>query len=96
MVKHVVCFKLNNSTNEEKNSAKEILMSMKGKVPTVIDIEVGTDFLCSSRSYDVFLVVTLKDKVALEEYQADAYHCDIVKTYMHAHVSSSVAIDYEL
>ena len=96
MVKHVVCFKLNNSTEEEKAAAKEKLMSMVGKVPTVLDIEVGTDFLCSARSYDVFLIVTLKDKAALDEYQADPYHCDVVKTYMNAHVSSSVAIDYEI
>ena len=96
MIKHVVCFKLNENTESEKAAAKEILLSMVGNVPTVLDIEVGTDFLCSPRSYDVFLQVTLKDKAALDEYQADSYHCDVVKTYMHAHVSSSVAIDYEL
>ena len=62
----------------------------------MLDIEVGTDFLGSPRSYDVFLQVTLKDRAALDEYQADAYHCDVVKTYMHAHVASSVALDYEL
>ena len=96
MIKHIVCFKLNESTEAEKKAAKEMLLSMVGKVPTVLGIEVGTDFLCSPRSYDVFLQVTLKDKAALDEYQADAYHCDVVKTYMHAHVSSSVAIEYEI
>ena len=60
MIKHVVCFKLNNNTNEEKQAAKDMLMSMVGKVPTILDIEVGTDFLCSARSYDIFLQVTLK------------------------------------
>ena len=96
MIKHIVCFKLNDNSEAEKNAAKEVLLSMDGKVPTVIGIEVGTDFLGSPRSYDVFLQVTLKDRAALDEYQADAYHCDVVKKYMHAHVSSSVALDYEL
>ncbi len=96
MIKHVVCFKLNNNTNEEKQAAKDMLMSMVGKVPTILDIEVGTDFLCSARSYDIFLQVTLKDKAALDEYQTDSYHCDVVKEYMHKHVCSSVAIDYEI
>ena len=96
MVKHIVCFKLNNNTAEEKNAAKEMLLSMVGKVPTILDIEVGTDFLCSARSYDVFLQVTLKDRAALDEYQKDEYHCEVVKTYMHAHVSASVALDYEI
>ncbi len=96
MVKHIVCFKLSNNTAEEKNAAKDMLLSMVGKVPTIIDIEVGTDFLCSARSYDVFLQVTLKDKLALDEYQKDKYHCEVVKAYMHAHVSASVALDYEI
>ena len=59
MIKHIVCFKLNESTEAEKKAAKEMLLSMVGKVPTVLGIEVGTDFLCSPRSYDVFLQVTL-------------------------------------
>ena len=79
MIKHVVCFKLNNSSVEEKEAAKEILMSMVGNVPTVLDIEVGTDFLCSDRSFDIFLQVTLKDRNALDEYQKDEYHCNVVK-----------------
>lgn len=96
MIKHIVCFKLNNNTPEEKKAAKDILLSMVGKVPMMRAIEVGTDFLCSARSYDIFLQVTLDDRAALDAYQADEYHCGVVKEYMHAHTSSSVAIDYEI
>lgn len=94
MIKHVVCFKLINNSDEEKKNAKEMLLSMVGMVPTVKGIEVGIDFLGSQRSYDIILQVTLENEKALEEYQNDRYHCDVVKTYMHAHVSSSVAVDY--
>ena len=96
MIKHIVCFKLACNSQQEKDSAKEVLLSMKGKVPTVLDIEVGTDFLGSARSYDVILQVVLQDRNALAEYQKDEYHCSVVKKYMHAHVCSSVAIDYDL
>lgn len=96
MIKHVVCFKLNNNTPEEKQAAKDILLSMVGKVPTILDIEVGTDFLCSARSYDIFLQVKLKDKAALDEYQADEYHCGVVKAYFNKHAASVVAVDYEI
>ena len=95
MVKHIVCFKLNESSQEQKQKAKEILLSMRERVPMIIDMEVGTDFLCSERSYDIFLSVTLENKEALDDYQKDAYHCDVVKTYMHANVSASVAVDFE-
>ena len=39
MIKHVVCFKLNEGESPEK--AKEVLLSMKGNVPMLKDIEVG-------------------------------------------------------
>ncbi len=96
MIKHIVCFKLNENTDEQKNAAKEVLLSMVGKVPQIKEIEVGTDFLGSARSYDIVLQVKLESREALDAYQADPYHCDVVKTYMHAHASSTVAIDYDI
>ena len=94
MIKHVVCFKLKEGESPEK--AKEVLLSMKGNVPMLRDIEVGTDLLHSERSYDVYLSVILDDMKALEEYQKDPYHVNVVKKYMHAHVETSVAVDYEI
>ncbi len=94
MIKHVVCFKLNEGENPEK--AKEVLMSMKGKVPMLREIEVGVDVLHSERSFDVYLSVVLDDMNALEEYQNDKYHCEVVKAYMHKVRKSSVAIDFEI
>lgn len=96
MIKHIVCFKLAQNTDEEKKTAKDVLLSMTGKVPQIREIEVGTDFLGSPRSYDVILQVTLDDRAALDAYQADEYHCGVVKTYMHAHTSGSVSLDYEI
>ena len=96
MIKHVVCFKLKNNSLEEKNKAKEVLLSMKGNVPLIKDIQVGVDFLGSARSYDVILEVVLENKEALEAYQNDSYHCNVVKKQMHAVREASVAIDYEL
>lgn len=92
MIKHIVCFKLKKGEDAER--AAEILRSMKGKVPQIIDIEVGVDFLKSERSYDVILQVTVKDESALSAYQEDGYHCGVVKKYMHAVRESSVAVDY--
>lgn len=96
MIKHIVCFKLNDSSDEQKQAAKDILLSMNGNVPQIRSIEVGTDFLCSPRSYDVILQVTLDDRDALDAYQQDPYHCEVVKAYMHKNAASSVALDYSL
>ena len=92
MVKHVVCFKLKQGESVDK--AVEVLSSMRGNVPMLIDMEVGKDFLHSPRSYDIILSVVLKDEKDLDTYQNDAYHCGVVKKHMHAVVESSVAVDF--
>lgn len=96
MIKHIVCFKLAEPTPENCQKAAEVLRSMKGNVPELIEIEVGVDFLHSPRSYDVILQVTLASREALDAYQNDPYHVSVVKAHMHAVVASSVAIDYDL
>ena len=68
---------------------------MEGKVPELRSIEVGVDFLHSERSYDLALIVTVDNKEALESYQRDSYHCQVVKPHMHAVRSGSVALDFE-
>ena len=95
MIKHIVCFKLKDNSLENCEKAKEVLMSMKGNVPMIKDIEVGIDFLHSARSYDVILQVTM-EKEMLEAYQADPYHVSVVKKHMHAVRETSVAVDYEI
>jgi len=94
MIKHIVCFKLNEGESPEK--AKEVLLSMQGNVPMLRGIEVGVDFLHSNRSYDVILQVLLDDEKALSDYQVDPYHVSVVKKHMHAVTKTSVAVDYKL
>ena len=94
MIKHIVCFKLKEGESVDK--AIEVLKSMEGNVPSALKIEVGKDFLHSTRSYDIILQVTLKDRKALDEYQNYPYHCSVVKTHMHAVRESSVAVDYDI
>ena len=44
MIKHVVCFKIKEEYKNRIEEAKKTLLSMKGKVPTALDIKVGIDF----------------------------------------------------
>ena len=94
MIKHIVCFKLNEGESPEK--AREVLLGMKGNVPMLRGIEVGVDCLHSARSYDVILMVLLDDMKALSDYQQDKYHVEVVKKHMHAVTKTSVAVDYEI
>ncbi len=94
MIKHVVCFKL--KSGEDVLKAKEILLSMKGNVPIVRDIEVGVDELHSNRSFDIMITVVLDDFDSLKLYQEDEYHCNVVKKHMHAVCEKSISMDYSL
>lgn len=94
MIKHIVCFKLKDNSLENCQKARDILMSMKERVDTLIDIQVGIDFLHSERSYDIILETIVADEAALAAYQNDPYHCDVVKKHMHEVRTSSVSVDY--
>lgn len=96
MIKHVLSFKLSEPTEENIIETAGILRSMKGNVPMIKDIEVGCDFLHSGRSYDICLIVTLDSREALDEYQRDPYHVEVVKRHMHAVAEKSVAVDFDI
>lgn len=96
MVKHIVCFKLAKPTDELRAATRDILLSMRGKVPTAQSIDVHLDQLHSSRSYDIILEVIVADWNTLDLYQNDPYHCNVVKKHMHAVAEASIALDFEL
>ena len=96
MIKHIVCFKLKDNSEENCKETQKVLLSMKENVPLVKDIAVGIDFLHSARSYDIILEVILDSRDDLDTYQEDPYHVDVVKKHMHAVTESSIAVDYDL
>lgn len=95
MVKHIVCFKLKDNSRESCEKAAEIFKSMEGNVKQLRSLNVGIDFLHSPRSYDIILETTFDDENALNEYQKDPYHCDVVKKYIHSVQETSIAVDYK-
>lgn len=79
MIKHVVLFKLKEATQEAVAKAAEVLLSMRENIDYIKELEVGTDFLHSPRSFDVYLSVVLENAEMLDVYQMDEYHCEVVK-----------------
>ena len=55
---------------------------------------IRSKMIFGRRSCDVVLSVVVSDADALNEYQADPYHCSVVKKHMHAVAESSVSADY--
>ncbi|MDD6467413.1 MAG: Dabb family protein [Erysipelotrichaceae bacterium] len=96
MIKHVVCYKMKSQDLEELKKTKELLLTMKGRVPQVIDMEVGIDFLHSERSFDMILEVLLESKESMDAYQKDPYHVSVIKKHMHQVREKAVAVDFEI
>lgn len=96
MVKHVLMIKLKDDCKDKAEELAALFRTMKGNVPQVLEVEAGVDFLHSERSYDVCLTVTLESPAALDAYQLDPYHCDVVKTYVAGVRAAATAVDYEV
>jgi len=95
MLRHVVFFKLKNPTPETLQETKDVLMNMKGKIPELLDIEVGIDVLRSERSYDVALITTFESLDAMNAYQVHPLHQEVGR-FIASVRESAVAVDYEV
>ncbi len=96
MIVHIVLFKLAEPTPANIAKAKELLLSMDGKVPMLRHLEVGVDVVRSERSHDIALYTKFDTMDDLKAYQVDPYHGGTVAPYMKANSASVVAVDYEL
>lgn len=95
MLKHIVCYKFAEPSEELFAKTAEVMNSMVGVVPEVRSLKVGFDRLHSPRSFDMVLEVVLDDFDALATYQQNEYHVSVVKKHMHSVVEKSVSVDYE-
>ena len=96
MITHIVLFKLKDPSAENLAKAKELLLSMDGKLPMLRMLEVGVDVVRSERSSDVALYTRFDSMADLQAYQVHPYHADVVGAWMKANSAAIVAADYEL
>lgn len=96
MIVHIVLFKLKEPTAENLATVRDKLLSMDGKIPMLLQLEVGVDVIRSERSYDVALYTRFASLEDLQAYQVHPYHADEVVPVMKAHCASIVAADYQL
>lgn len=93
MVKHIVMWKLGDKADAAE--VKERLEALQGKIPGLLNIEVGIDFLESEQSADVVLYSELESREALDLYQAHPEHQAVIPLMQRVTTSRTV-VDYEL
>jgi hypothetical protein len=94
MIKHIVFFKLEDNSDEQKDIVKERLMSLKDNVKVLKHIEVGINFSNEERAYDLALLTDFETKEDLDIYAKDEYHQEIIKFIKSVTISSKV-VDYK-
>lgn len=95
MVRHIVCYKLTDNSEEKKKETQNVLLSMKNNVPMLKSIEVGTDFFCSDRSFDVALIATFESREDYNKYLEDDYHNNVVMKHTHSVACKTVIVDFD-
>lgn len=99
MIKHIVFWRLKDSAhgNDRATNArliKEQLEALRGRIPGLLKIEVGFDFVRADTSSDLALYSEMESRAALEAYQAHPLH-QAVAGFIKEAVSERRAVDYE-
>ena len=94
MITHVVLFKLKDRSPQSIEKAKDVLLGLKGKIPFLRYLEVGTDVLHSERSYDIALITKFDSMEDLQAYQVHPVHLEVAK-YITAVRESAIAVDFK-
>lgn len=95
MITHIIFFKLSDPAPEKIAKTRDLLLSMKGKIPQLRHLEVGVDVLRSERSYDLALVSKFDSLDDMRAYQVHPYHEGTVLPHTRSVCSAVAAVDYE-
>jgi quinol monooxygenase YgiN len=80
MVKHIVMWRLREGSPKAADAAriKALLEALNGRIPGLLRIEVGVNFIEDAQAADVVLYSEFTDRAALEGYQAHPLHLEVV------------------
>jgi hypothetical protein len=100
LIKHIVFWKLKDSAhgNDKVTNArliKEKLEALRGRIPGLINIEVGFDFVHAESSSDVALYSEMESRAALDAYQVHPLHQAVGGFIKEAYLERR-AVDYEV
>jgi hypothetical protein len=99
MIKHIVMWKCSGNDQEEQHTnalkIKQLLDSLPGKIPQIVEFESGLDFNRSTAAYDVVLYSSFNSIDDLKMYADHPIHKDVA-----AAISKLVAdrhvVDYKM
>jgi quinol monooxygenase YgiN len=96
MIKHIVVWRLRTTPSVAQNArqVRELLEGMTGRIPGLLRLEVGVNFLQDASAADVALYTEFPDRAALEVYQSHPVH-EAVKPLIRELTLERRVVDYE-
>ena len=92
MITHIVFFKFRSPADVEP--VRAALEGMRGRVPTLRELEVGVDELHTERSFDLSLLTRFDSWVDLDAYRIDPVHLKVIELVKQVGAETKV-VDYE-
>jgi len=94
MIKHIVFFKLQDNSQENKELVKEKILDLKDKIKEIKHFEVGINFSLEERAYDLALVSEFETKEDLKSYALHPLHVKVIEFLKSINTKTKV-VDYE-
>jgi len=91
---HIVCFKYKSETSDATRADHRTRLGGLKGIDGIVDLKVGGDVVRSTRSYDTGLIVTFRDRAALDAYQKNPTHVPVAQ-HGASLCDSIVAVDFE-
>lgn len=79
-----------------KNSIKEGLEGLKGKIPGLVDIKVITEVRIASSTADLMLDSTFESADALQGYLKNPTHVEVAQTKVRPYTAFRSSFDFEV
>jgi ABC-type molybdenum transport system ATPase subunit/photorepair protein PhrA len=96
MYTHAIMWKILESPLSKKETAnkiKELLLSLNGKIPGLVSIEVGINSLEGENTFDVVFIGKFESKKSYEEYSKHPEHEKIVPFFKELKLERTI-VDY--
>jgi hypothetical protein len=94
MITNNLLIRLKDRDAEHIEKAKAKLLSMRGKIPTLIDARVETEVRSGASAYDIMYIATYKSLEDLNAYLAHPVHVE-VSEYLKGVMDSIASLCYE-
>lgn len=94
MIVNNLLIKLKERDNENIAKARDVLLSMKGKIEVLRDVQVEVDIRHGLSSYDIMLITKFETMKDLDSYLIHPMHVEVSR-YISTVLESGASLCYE-